>query len=403
MIAPQIKNSDGIARIKSRRRPVWDMAPLGELCVINLGKTPPRSDMSAFAGDKLWVKISDMDGVDEIIRTGEMLTDEAVKKYKCRPIVQGTVLLSFKLTIGRVAVAGVPMFTNEAIAALPIRDSAKGRITPEYLFWALRSMQLGEHAPTAAKGKTLNKKILETIMVPIPPLAKQNQIVKFLSVKFGCAARIKAVMQMQAEAITALPESMLSRAFPRKPKMHLGDVCEIVREKPGNYAGEKPYYSTGAIATGERGECEMVSATNRPSRANVLPNRDDVGFAVMKNTAKAVLVDTHYEGAIFSTGFCFLRPSPKISPEFLFYWVSGGEFQRAKDRASADGIMSGLRLADTLDLEIPVPPLSEQCIIARMLTAKMKTAAKLNAIAQAQLDAIEALPGAWLRRAFSEQ
>ena len=278
-------------------------------------------------------------------------------------------------------------------------------ILSEWIHFYLRQpsvlAEAEQHFSGAVGQQRVPDDFLRDLEIPLPSLAEQKKIVKPLLANLHRAAKMKMAMQVQAEAIAALPESILSRAFPRKPKMLLGDVCEIVRDKPGNFTGKKPYYSTGAIATGEYGECETVSVANRPSRANILPSLGDVGFAVMKNTAKAVLVDAYYEGAIFSTGFCFLRPFKQILPEFLFYWVSGGEFQRAKDWVSADGIMSGLRQADTLDLEIPVPPLSEQRIIARMLKAKIKTAAQLNVAAQAQLDAAEALPGAWLRRAFS--
>ena len=278
-------------------------------------------------------------------------------------------------------------------------------ILPEWIHFYLRQPDIlseaVKHFAGAVGQQRVPDKFLREIQIPLPPLAEQKRIVKSLSANLRRAEKMKAAMQAQAEAIAALPESILSRAFPRKPKIRLGEVCEIVRDKPGNFAGEKPYYSTGAIETGKRGERQMVSAASRPSRANILPVRGDVGFAVMKNTAKAVLVDKHCEGAIFSTGFCFLRPSARVLPEYLFHWVSCGRFQRAKDEAAADGIMSGIRMSDALDLEIPIPPLSEQRIIARMLKAKMKVSAKLSAAARAQLDAASALPGAHLRRAFS--
>ena len=280
-------------------------------------------------------------------------------------------------------------------------------VLAEWIHFYLRQpsvlAEAAQHFSGAVGQQRVPDNFLRELKIPLPPLAEQKRIVKPLSANLHRAAKLKAAMQAQAEAVAALPESILSRAFPRKPKARLGDVCEIVRDRPKNFAGEKPYYSTGAIATGERGECEMVSAANRPSRANILPRLGDVGFAVMKNTAKAVLVDAHCEGAIFSTGFCFLRPSGKILPEFLCHWVSSGAFQRAKDGRSADGIMSGLRTADALDLEVPLPPLAEQRIIALSLKAKMRIAVKLQAAAQAQLEAAEALPGAWLRRAFSDR
>ena len=191
----------------------WQAIPLGELCHIVPGKTPARSDRAAFTGNRPWAKIGDMGGVEEISETKEMLTDEAIRKYNCRLVQPGTLLLSFKLSIGKMAFAGVPMYTNEAIAALPFRDSAKKRIVPEYLLWALRSMRLDENAPAAAKGKTLNRKILETVPIPVPPLSEQRIITRMLKAKMKVAAKLDAVARAQLDAVEALPAAFLRRAF----------------------------------------------------------------------------------------------------------------------------------------------------------------------------------------------
>ena len=151
------------------------------------------------------------------------------------------------------------------------------------------------------------------------------------------------------------------------PKAALGKICEIVKDKPKPFSGEKRYYDTGAIATHARGECRSVSFESRPSRADILPQKGDAGFAVMKNTAKVVLIDDFYNGAIFSTGFCFLRPSEKILPHFLFQLMADERFQREKDRMAVDGIMGGVRKSHVARLEIPLPPLEFQRALAAEL------------------------------------
>ena len=189
----------------------WESIPLGELCEISTGKTPTRADRAAFTGNNPWVKIGDMDGAEKIIRSKEMLTDKAIKEYKCRPVAPGTLLLSYKLSIGKVAFAGIPLYTNEAIAALQILDSAQ--ITPEYLYWALRGMPLDKGAGTAAKGKTLNQQKLKKIEIPIPPLAEQRIIAQMLKTKMKIVAKLQSAAQVQLNAAEALPAALLHRAF----------------------------------------------------------------------------------------------------------------------------------------------------------------------------------------------
>ena len=150
-------------------------------------------------------------------------------------------------------------------------------------------------------------------------------------------------------------------------KVQLGEICEIVKDKPQPFPGEKRYYDTGAINTGRCGEHELVSFENRPTRANILPQKGDVGFAAMKNTAKVVLIDDFYSGAIFSTGFCFLRLPTNILPAFLFHLIADERFQRNKDQMAGDGIMGGIRKNDVAKLEIPLPPVEFQQELAAEL------------------------------------
>ena len=162
------------------------------------------------------------------------------------------------------------------------------------------------------------------------------------------------------------------KAGAKWPRVNLGDVCELVKDKPDSFLGERRYYATGAITTHERGEGDMVSFETRPSRADILPRKGDVGFAVMKNTAKVVLIDDFYSGAIFSTGFCFLRPSEKVMPEFLFRMVADERFQRNKDEVAGDGIMGGVRKRDAVKLKIPLPPLETQREIVSAIGAEQQ-------------------------------
>ena len=151
-----------------------------------------------------------------------------------------------------------------------------------------------------------------------------------------------------------------TRIQSKYPMVKLGEVCSIVTEKPKPFSGEKPYYSTGAISTHIHSKHELVSYEGRPSRANILPQKGDVGFAVMKNTSKIVLIDDEYNRAIFSTGFCFLRPGHNVLPGYLFYIIASNSFQHIKDELAVNGIMGGIRKNDIRKIEIPLPPLEVQ-------------------------------------------
>jgi len=130
-----------------------------------------------------------------LYRTKETITDAAIRETNCKLVQPGTVLLSFKLSIGKVAVAQIPLFTNEAIAALPILEPT--RLSTAYLYWALRSIDLTLGLDRAAKGLTLNKPKLLALGVPLPSVADQNRIVSVLD-------RIESLRTKRRGAITGL-------------------------------------------------------------------------------------------------------------------------------------------------------------------------------------------------------
>ena len=156
----------------------WRSWPLVELCEINIGRTPSRNSPEYWGAGWPWLSIADMNQGRRLRHTKEQISSLAASSVMGSPVAPGTVALSFKLSIGKVGIIDVPMFTNEAIATLPIR--ASNMITPEFLYWALRSVELTRDTDDAVMGKTLNKEKLARIQVPVPPLEDQRRIAVLL-------------------------------------------------------------------------------------------------------------------------------------------------------------------------------------------------------------------------------
>ena len=108
----------------------------------------------------------------EIVHTKENITESGARTGKL--VQQGTVLISFKLSIGKVARAGIPLYTNEAIASLPIKDSKV--LDSGYLMRALEAADLEQGSNRAAMGATLNKAKLAGVEISLPPLVEQIRI-----------------------------------------------------------------------------------------------------------------------------------------------------------------------------------------------------------------------------------
>lgn len=154
----------------------WPLVKLGEVCDIKIGGTPSRNNAEYFGGENLWVSISEMNG-QVIYDTKEKITDKGVKNSNVKLIPKGTTLLSFKLSIGKTAVAGKDLYTNEAIAALIPFDLKK--LSNDFLFQYFNGNVLdASSVGKKAFGKSLNSAYLKTEMqIPLPPLDVQKSIV----------------------------------------------------------------------------------------------------------------------------------------------------------------------------------------------------------------------------------
>lgn len=154
------------------------MVKLGDVCDIKIGKTPARKNKSYWGEGTPWLSIKDMNQGPALSTTSEQITDLAIRKLNITPYPSGTVFFSFKLSIGKVGISTINLFTNEAIAAILPKDSTS--LDKYFLMEALRASGNLIRGNDAVLGQTLNKKSLQQISIPLPPLEKQRRIARIL-------------------------------------------------------------------------------------------------------------------------------------------------------------------------------------------------------------------------------
>lgn len=155
----------------------WEWCHLGEIVDMQMGKTPPRGEPLHWQnGKESWVSISDMKDYGHIQTTKEKISEYSVKKVFKKKSPKGTLLMSFKLTIGRTSILDIPAFHNEAIISIyPYADTNNS--FRNYLFYLLPLLSILGDSKDAIKGKTLNSTSLNNLLIPLPPLAEQHRIV----------------------------------------------------------------------------------------------------------------------------------------------------------------------------------------------------------------------------------
>lgn len=158
----------------------WVWVKFGELVSFNIGKTPPRSDSSYWSKEEYsWVSISDMIENGFINETKEKVSQLSCENiFKQKISKKGTLLMSFKLTVGKCSILNIDAFHNEGIISIyPYYDDD---ILKQYLFKILPFMTKYGDTKGAIKGNTLNSKSLGNLLIPLPPLEEQQRIVNKL-------------------------------------------------------------------------------------------------------------------------------------------------------------------------------------------------------------------------------
>ena len=161
----------------------WCWCRFFNIVSMTIGKTPARGEQTYWINGKYnWVSISDMVDGGTISTTKEKVSDLAVKEIFSAPISEkGSLLMSFKLSIGKTSILDIDAYHNEAIITIrPVID--KEYAMRNYLFKVLPLIaNLGE-SKDAIKGKTLNSKSLANLLIPLPPLQEQQRIIEQVNI-----------------------------------------------------------------------------------------------------------------------------------------------------------------------------------------------------------------------------
>lgn len=180
----------------------WEPARLGSICEITMGRTPDRAEPRLWGRGHTWLTIADMRS-KYVHDSAEQITDLGAKGSRVIPA--GTLLMSFKLTIGRVAFAGRDLYTNEAICALraPI-------VSPEFLYHALPRVNFAAFGQQAVKGVTLNKESLNAIELVLPGPRESDAIAAVLGDADAEVETLERRIAKARDLATGMAQELLS-------------------------------------------------------------------------------------------------------------------------------------------------------------------------------------------------
>ena len=200
---------------------------LEELFDLQMGKTPSRSVTEYWeSGNNKWISIADLSKCGKYIYdTKECLSDIAVSESGIKQIPANTVVMSFKLSIGKTAITSEPMYSNEAI--MSFRDRKLVQLLPEYIYYLLLSKNWDDGTNKAVMGKTLNKATLSKVKVNIHSMQEQQEIVYVLNQ----ATALIELHQQQLQKLDELIKARFVELFGDcKSMVSMNELCSIITD-----------------------------------------------------------------------------------------------------------------------------------------------------------------------------
>ena len=207
----KIRRDKPLAAIAEGEKPFglpvgWEWVRLGALLPFRIGKTPPSKDPQYWADSgHAWVSISDMNHFGEVFETGRKITDRGAGVFGYDLLPSGTLIMSFKLTIGKISVLRVPAYHNEAIVSFtPLSGLDSG-----FLKYMLPTVAKTGASKDALMGATLNTESLSNLVIALPPHSEQSRIVTRVEMLMRLCDALEAKGRLEAAQHAQLVSTLL--------------------------------------------------------------------------------------------------------------------------------------------------------------------------------------------------
>ena len=357
---------------------------LSDMFTLQMGKTPSRDNPAYWNGTHKWVSIADLGKATKfIVDTKECITDLAVSETGIRATPKDTVVMSFKLSIGKTAVTAEEIYTNEAIMSFV--DKGIYDFDIDYIYHLFSGKDWSEGTNKAVMGVTLNKATLSQISIPLPPIEEQRKIAHNLEK----VTYLIEVCNTILEKLDLLVKSRFVEMFGGiTERRKLEEYADLITKGASpkwqgiDYAEEGTLFVTSENV--REGYLDFTKKKYLPNDINkILPRsvlkRNDILINIVNASIGRVAVYDSDELANINQAVALVRLKPNVlNTSFLLTFLNSDEALKAYDFMKVGGDKANLSLKNISDLLIPVADLELQNQFAAFVeqTDKSKLAVK---------------------------
>lgn len=347
------------------------MARLGDVCTVVSGTTPSSNVSEYWDGDINWVTPAELSEDSTVIyESVRKITKEAVRKSGLSSFPAGTVLLSSRAPIGKVAIAGTEMYCNQGFKNLICSE----KIYNKYLFWFLKAKK--EYLNSLGRGATfkeISKSIVENVEIPLPAMDEQKHAAELLD-------KINELIALRKRQLAKLDELVKARFVEmfgdpvdndhEWPTRSLDSICTTIVDCP---------HSTPSYTTKDTGYmCIRTSVVKknrilwdkveyipeqeyyqriqrkRPEKGDIIYTREGAILGI------AAMIDREYNVALGQRSMLLSPDANKCLPQFLSVAMNFDTFFRKAIGGVSGSASPHINVNDIKAFAIIVPPIGLQ-------------------------------------------
>jgi len=340
---------------------------LGDICEIVSGSTPKTGIDEYWDGDIKWITPAELNDDTYIITDSvRKITELAVKKTGLSSFPEGTVILSSRAPIGKVAIAGCEMYCNQGFKNLICSEKINNR----YLYWFLRGNtaylnSLGR----GATFKEISKGIVSEIEINVPDIDQQVEAVATLE-------KVSEIISLRKQELSALDDLIKARFVEifgdmiLNPngweKVLLGDACDVrdgTHDSPKYFTEGYPLVTSKNVTGGKIDftDCSLIceedyNKINQRSKVDL----GDILMPMIGTVGNPVIVDVDEEFAIKNVALIKFKENSVVINTFVKALLESDYFDRAVISKVRGGTQKFISLGDIRKLEICLPPITVQ-------------------------------------------
>ena len=340
---------------------------LGDICEIVSGSTPKTGIPEYWDGDKKWITPAEINEESYIITdSARKLTELGVKKTGLSPFPEGTVILSSRAPIGKVAIAGCEMYCNQGFKNLICSEKINNR----YLYWFLKgNTEFLNSLGRGATFKEVSKQIVSNIEINVPSIAQQEQA----AIQLETANAIIRFRKQQLQKLDELVKARFVEMFGNMvynpngwEKVNLGSVCDVrdgTHDSPKYFPEGYPLVTSKNVTSGriDFTDCSLICKEDY-EKINERSSVDfgDILMPMIGTVGKPVIVDVDADFAIKNVALIKFYEDSTVINIFVRALLQSDYFDRAVISKIRGGTQKFISLSDIRKLEIYLPPMDTQ-------------------------------------------